>query len=167
MLPCIRADSEATLCGGLPFFHPPMQEATAVKPWRNASGCPPKPRRRRTCFGGFRRKLPRDHGRKAVGLHWFIFPACPVSSYRRIVLAKLWLLRGGRSLTENRGCLTSQARRGWLAFINPKDEFAGRALRSRQSSSGYAFIRLPRICAEPFHKDILEVQERQFGDCKL
>jgi len=96
----------------------------------------------------------------------FIFQACPVLSYRRIVLAKLWPPRGERSLTENRGCLTRQARRGWLAFINPKDDFAGRALRSRQSSSRYAFIGLPRICAEPFHKDILEVEERQFGDCK-
>jgi hypothetical protein len=26
---------------------------------------------------------------------------------------------------------------------------------------------LPRIRAEPFHKDILEVEERQFGDCKF
>ena len=33
------------------------------------SGCPPKPWRRRTCFGGFRRRHQRDHGCKAVGLH--------------------------------------------------------------------------------------------------
>jgi hypothetical protein len=26
-----------------PGVHPPTQEATAVKPWRNASGCPRKP----------------------------------------------------------------------------------------------------------------------------
>jgi hypothetical protein len=26
---------------------------------------------------------------------------------------------------------------------------------------------LPRICSEPFHKNILEVEERQFGDCKF
>jgi hypothetical protein len=40
-----------------------------IKPWRNAAGCPPKPLRRRTCFGGFRRRYQRDHGCKAVGLH--------------------------------------------------------------------------------------------------
>jgi len=33
------------------------------------SGCPPKPWRRRTCFGGFRRRHQRDRGCKAVGLH--------------------------------------------------------------------------------------------------
>jgi hypothetical protein len=40
-----------------------------IKPWRNAGGCPPKPWRRRTRFGGFRRRSQRDHGCKAVGLH--------------------------------------------------------------------------------------------------
>jgi hypothetical protein len=64
-----------------------------MKPWRNACGCPPtrrpepmgdvpKPWRRKTCFGGFRRRYKRDHGcpafvaettsaeqAKAVGLH--------------------------------------------------------------------------------------------------
>src|SRR5437867_12932066 len=38
------------------------------------SGCPPKPWRRRTCFGGFRRTYYRDHGCEAVGLH--IAEAC-------------------------------------------------------------------------------------------
>ena len=33
------------------------------------SGCPPKPWRRRTRFGGFRRRHNRDHGCQAVGLH--------------------------------------------------------------------------------------------------
>ena len=33
------------------------------------SGCPPKPWRRRTRFGGFRRRHKKDHGCKAVGLH--------------------------------------------------------------------------------------------------
>ena len=42
-----------------------------------------------------------------------------------------------------------------------KHEFT--ALCSRQCFSRYASIRLPRICAEPFHKDILEVEKSQFG----
>jgi hypothetical protein len=75
-------------------IHPPAQEVTAIKPWRNARrGCPPtrrpeplggvpKPWRRRARFGGFRRSFKRDHGcpafvaeatsaeaAKAVGLH--------------------------------------------------------------------------------------------------
>lgn len=63
--------------------HPPTQEATAAKPWRWRSGCPPKPWRRRACFhpsqpcrllwrsrlGGFCRRSLSGHGCKAVGLH--------------------------------------------------------------------------------------------------
>jgi kynurenine formamidase len=63
-------------------IHPPTQEATAARPPQSSatedgssrggmrSGCPPKLWRRRTCFGGFRRRHQRDHGCKAVGLHF-------------------------------------------------------------------------------------------------
>ena len=46
--------------------------------------------------------------------HSFIFPAGPVSSYRRNLLAKLWPPRGGRSLTENRGCLGGRCLERWV-----------------------------------------------------
>ncbi len=40
------------------YFHPPSQEATAVKPWRNATRVPAEALAKAGCFGGFRAPSP-------------------------------------------------------------------------------------------------------------
>ncbi len=50
-------------------YHPPTQGPQSYSCGGMRSGCPPKPWRRRTRFGGFRRRYNMDHGCKAVGLH--------------------------------------------------------------------------------------------------
>ncbi len=60
--------------------HPPSQETTAVKPWRNAKRVPSDPSAKASgrraealakegCFGGFRRSPNMRHGSEAVALH--------------------------------------------------------------------------------------------------
>ncbi len=63
-----------------PAIHPPSQEATAVKRWRNAKRVPAdlsaealakaETLAKEGCFGGFRRSPNRRHGCEAVGLHY-------------------------------------------------------------------------------------------------
>ena len=43
-------------------FHPPSQEAMAVKPWRNAKRVPSEALAKEGCFGGFRRSICGRHG---------------------------------------------------------------------------------------------------------
>src|SRR5574341_2211287 len=72
-----------------PNFYPPTQKATGVSPWMNArSGYPPKPWRRRVCFGGLRRNM----GEEATAVKPWSFTGHPKTHPPKFARREGWTL---------------------------------------------------------------------------
>jgi hypothetical protein len=93
-------------------FHPPTQDVTAVKPWRNVSGCPPtrrlepmggvpKPRQRRTRSGEVSPKSTKEPRLSSRGAPCRRAPGRATVEWTRLVVRIVTFL-GGQDATDRR-----------------------------------------------------------------